>query len=261
MNNNEEKVLREKMDRLDTLAGGIVYGKEEAWDKLQARMDRKPAKRVLLRYWMAAAAVLLLMITIMVGYNRQDNDVAGNMKTETTKPIEVARITPTAPMQAQKQPGIIVGNQDLRMKVSNAKGYNKTNVQAAPGIPEQVVEPATVVNENLEAFMAANKHLPEVSTAQPMKVVHINDLEHGSAEQTNTTIVANTPVYVLSKLPVVHINEVEREAQDVKQILRENRMTYRHIPFLKSAYDEYLSPADDNREPINFFKLKFTTQN
>lgn len=261
MNNNEEKVLRGKMDRLDTLAGGIVYGKEEAWDKLQARMDRKPARKVMLRYWVAAAAVLLLMVTIMVGYNRQKTEVATIIKTEKDKPVAVKSIA-AAPhaVEVPQQPKAMVENQELQVKITSKRYYKKPLKDVVTKLTV-VVEPETPGNPNITAteLLTLRPNLPPI--ARTIKVVHINDLEHGGAEQNNTTVATNAPVYVMSKLPVVHINEVEREAQDVKQILRENRMTYRHIPFLKSAYDEYMLVADDNSEPINFFKIKFATQN
>jgi hypothetical protein len=52
-----DKQIQDKLEGLNALEGGIVYAKEEAWDKLQSRMD-KPAKKIwILPARLAAAAV------------------------------------------------------------------------------------------------------------------------------------------------------------------------------------------------------------
>ena len=59
-NEGNDKLLREKINMIDPLSGGIVFGKEEAWGRLQQRMEHKPAKRIKLYYQMAAVAATLV---------------------------------------------------------------------------------------------------------------------------------------------------------------------------------------------------------
>ena len=54
--------LKSRIDELDTLSGGIVFGKEEAWDKLQSRLDRKPAVKFPFPILRAAAALVVLLL-------------------------------------------------------------------------------------------------------------------------------------------------------------------------------------------------------
>jgi len=79
--NEGDKIVQEKIGSLSPLSGGIVFGKEEAWEKLQARMERKPARRMPLKYWLAAAAVLLLFVSVITVYNYPAKEIVKN-KTE-----------------------------------------------------------------------------------------------------------------------------------------------------------------------------------
>ncbi|MES2701699.1 MAG: hypothetical protein V4649_03620 [Bacteroidota bacterium] len=56
-----DETIRQQLEAMDTLGGGIVYGKEEAWEKLQERMDGKPKRKIGLYYGMAAAVVLVMV--------------------------------------------------------------------------------------------------------------------------------------------------------------------------------------------------------
>ena len=66
--NEGDKLVTNKMASLDTLSGGIVFGKEEAWEKLQARMDGKPAHRIAWKYVLALAAILLVAVCVAPVY-------------------------------------------------------------------------------------------------------------------------------------------------------------------------------------------------
>src|SRR6185437_14862572 len=83
-----DKMISEKLDGLDTLSGGIVFGKEEAWDKLQARLEKKPVRIIPLRTWLAAAAVLLLMMGTVGFYFYPAKQVAQTeVKKQLTLPV------------------------------------------------------------------------------------------------------------------------------------------------------------------------------
>jgi hypothetical protein len=262
-----DKLVKEKIASVDTLSGGIVFGKEEAWEKLQARMDKKPAKVVSLRFWLAAAAVLLLfggLLTIYLNPAKQEVGMATNAKEKTpVKSIISAR--PEVPeVVVQPQPVTV---HTSRPGNSRHAPNRKTHIVTS----EETLQPAAIVvnslqmtpAENPKEEIAANNTAPVTPVVKTMKVVYINDVENGSVQQNSEASVASPSSIVLSKLPVVHINDVEREAVEVKKILRENRMSFGHFPFYRSTeiYEEDNSNTEEYHQPINFLKRKTNTPN
>ena len=60
-NNKKKDHLQQKLDGLNMLSAGIVFDKDNAWYKLQHRLDAKKKKRVWLYYPLSAAACLFIL--------------------------------------------------------------------------------------------------------------------------------------------------------------------------------------------------------
>ena len=257
MKNNDDKLLREKMAAMNTLSGGVVFGKEEAWDKLQARMDVGPAKRSPVRYWMAAAAVLLLIATVLTRYYSSQEVrtavVAPKGKGDDQRselPAQAVFIAAQPPQQSAPAPvrKVIYSGNDGKRKV----------IKVSP-VPVASSFPITVQPETGQMYLVTIP-APVSPVNSTMKVVHINDVENGGYERVTAAATTSTATVAVAKLPVVHINDVEREAVEVKAILRENRFTGR-LPFHRAAPGDDNSNTEEYTQPVNLLKRKQNIQN
>ena len=249
--NNEDKVLMEKLGSLDTLSGGIVYGREEAWEKLQGRLDAKPAKRIVLKYSLAAAILVLLGITGFYFYFGRETV---NTKTQIT---EIATSQLAIPARVVSQPETARAYTSVSVSHTEAKKRNVAHTvchtsrvwhtSAAP-------EPQPVVENNIAAPPVALT--PPSPARTRMKVVHINELNNeGEQQVVQQDIAANTPGVDVHKLPKVHINDVIHEEYEVEKLLRENRLGTRNQFLLwRDRSDLYENESKNNttdHQPVN----------
>lgn len=215
-----DKQIKEQIERLDALSGGIVYGREEAWDKLQARLDHKPRK-VLLWRSIAAAAVLLLCIATYL-YVKPEEKTAqthplaqpGSFGTESmvvTVP-ETPIVTPEP-----KVPTNHTASHQPKIKPETIQAIQETN---QPITPEDTTAPKGDIAANGSA-------LPQVIPVKPMRVVHINDL--GKQETSIPAVAYSGPSLDISKMKVVslydlqHEELIRRQEEELITIVRINR--------------------------------------
>ena len=266
MRNNTNDLVTKKIESVTTLSGGIVFGKEEAWEKLQLRLESKPVKKIRLFQWMAAAAVLLVFVFLLGNYYFPGKDavvktskqkVSGGLNNFTTAPksdIPIAGPSKTS----LRQEGAIKTERHILFSTKVVKNIEQPAETDLPVAKRPLIE-----NEfhetTIESFSAAT---PE---AKPMRVVHINDVENNRLQHQAPSIAANSPLLDFGKLKVVHINDVEKQEREVKIILRENRMTLGHYPFIRPAFDNSDIGADhepnENLDPRKPFKNIFNPQN
>ncbi len=222
----KDKEVKEKLESLDALSGGIVFGKEEAWDKLQARMDKPPVKRIAIRYKMyAAAAMLLFFVTIIAVYTYPEKQIAANQPlnpsqvsdTETMVVTAAPIEQPIADPKEEKAPPAI------KREVPPVKFVVKQPTQ--PTIPQPVdtaiPQPAVVTNTPSK---------PAMTPVKKMRVVHINDMGKETGPEQETMIAYTGPSLDISKMKVVSIYDVQRDErtynrqeEDIMTIARINR--------------------------------------
>jgi len=229
----KDKEVKEKLESLDPLSGGIVFGKEEAWDKLQARMDKPAAKKVVLWYRISAAAALLLCISV-IGYYfyTPEKQVVINqpispavitdtehMAVSTPTTIEPAFIaTPDAPIVRRDKRKALHKKQDPPQTLFAIKEEPVT-AKPEPIAKPVAPAPAVVVNNNSK---------PVVPPVKKMRVVHINDLGK-TTDDEEPTIVYSGPTLDISKMKVVSLYDVQREesvlrqAEEMMTLVRINR--------------------------------------
>ncbi len=255
--------LRKKIDGLDTLSGGIVYGKEEAWEKLQQRIERKPAMRIAIKPIAAAAAMLLLLVIAAGIYltsashdnstiTQSNNTVVNTPATQpTTQPVDEL----TSPVVIEKATG-------------NSERY-KTELSVAKDDPKQIETETQQAPPTDEARLTTAPNVVPVAiaaTAVPkkMRVVHINDLNREQDTNDEPQEVAANNIIDISKLPMVHISEVVHEEYEVQRLRQENRLGIEHKFFLwKNRMDAGSNRSDDNNvmyRPRNWRKAESAYQ-
>ena len=203
-----DKTMSERLDGLSTLSGGIVFGKEEAWDKLQARLEKKPVRIIPLRIWLAAAAVLLLMMGTIGFYFYPTKEVAQTeVKKQPKQPAPVyATVAPTTAIPTEATPqhmAVIHKDNNYIVSVPQKK---KKETPVITNTPEKILPPQEPVIERFVTEYNRVEDMPGYAP-KPMKVVHINEL--GNAEPQAASPQVYNPVVVNTN--VVHINDLTDE--------------------------------------------------
>lgn len=202
--------VKEKLESLSPLAGGVVFGKEEAWDKLQARLEKKPARKIpIIR--LSVAAILLLGIGIGT-YNYLHQPVAIDLNEQLTT---VAPAPPNLEPVVIEQPPVSITAETVRV-VSTITPVRK---EILPTKETKVIEQEPVhiapIMPDPQPVAVNEPEKPKVSL-KTMRVVHINDI--GKPEdETVSAYVYNGPALDISKMKVVSLNDVQREESLRKQ--------------------------------------------
>jgi hypothetical protein len=250
---NNDKVLKEKLNSLDTLSSGIVFGKEEAWDKLQARMD-KPAKRIALMPWLAAAAVLLLLfVTVLftLDNNTPVQEVVKNDLPE--QPVQVNKSVATP----GEQPTIVTQKNIpaiSRKVIRHTTGTENKHVDHPLQEEVQIVQAPvaeTLVVENI----APVTKTPVTSVSNiPTRVVHINDMVNDAGAAT--TVAANTSFKKVTG-QVIHLNDIKDYQVRTNNYLRQQKDFMVSIPLFNAATEYNSIPSSDNSNYTRSNLLKF----
>jgi hypothetical protein len=256
-----DKEIKKKFESLDTLAGGVVYGKEEAWEKLQGRLDAKPAKRISLRYRLAAAAVLLLGVIVFMTYDRPAQRLAVKQPDVTMdQPVLQEPAGKNEQQIAMQSPHIKTVPKPI---VSKHQALHETKTIANKALSSSTPQPVLTTTTNEQSIPQPDKKeatatVPAVAVKTPMKVIHINDLERNTHTQAIPNTGNNVAALDMKKMPVVHIRDVEKEAIEINKLLKEKRVTIHSFIRL----DKNSDPLNEEYYPIqNRLKDIFTSSN
>lgn len=229
MSSSMEEQVKQKLDGLEALDAGIVYGKEDAWDKLQQRMD-EPARVIPLITWKAAAVAAMALLICVAGYwymntgSEVKNDVVHTTPVAAPAAQEPANTTSSAAPVISEIPTVVVST------IPPAHNINK-KTSSTPPKPEAPEEPI-VAKEYAKAPEAERaEKVPE--KPQPMRVVHINELN--KQEQSQPIAIKETPPFphVQFKMKVVHINELYAPLRQEDYLREAEKNTVMRLPFGK----------------------------
>lgn len=242
--------LSEKMNKLDTLSGGVVFGKEEAWEKLQARIEAKP-KKIALGFRLAAAAALLLVIIIAGLYNYTSDEANVVSAAPVAEPIQ--RSNDSSRELPQQIAVTAAPHQENKIIIVNKKTkvYETIVPVIQPQEPIAIVKSPVAPTENIPA--------PATPVVKEMKVVHINDLAN-TAKGNTAAIVLNSIQVDINRLPVTHINDVVWEVEYVNEVRRGAKIVFRQNNFLRQTYGSGSAGLTDDPQPV-FLKHIFNTPN
>ena len=275
MNNKEDLLLREKIESVGTLQGGIVYGKEEAWEKLQARMDKKPARILPWRGILAAAAILLLIAGIILyrfmqpittspkqEFTQEHTQPANNIThNELTSPAPIASIAATAQpveinttISKQHVPALtpIAGYTDMAII------QNRTELRPMPAGD-------TCLLTELTPMPVYNPSLLFATAKPKMKVLHINELDNPAVAEQEA-LASNDewlpPSANPAKMNTIHINDVTRQDEQDRLAPRKNKTSIGNITFFKKPSPYQMDMTSESQDHGHgLFRINTSTQN
>ena len=240
-----DKEIKQKMDIVSPLEGGIVFGKDEAWDKLQNRLDARNARNIPAFYWAAAVLLVAICTGVFKYYRLETNAVAQQPQLNTRKLPGLEPHNPVIKQDGQPvQPDLPLAKIDVR----EAEGRTKTH----PGseqlsdlpdntIPEDSVLAANPIiveepNYELAAKLDYEKTRSSTSAAlSRMKVIHINELEkqYDSANAIDKQSDRIAVKISFRQMPVVHINDVIKEETAGDFMQMKNRSPLNLFTFIR----------------------------
>jgi hypothetical protein len=248
-----DKQIKEKLEKLDALSGGIVFAKDEAWERLQARMDKKPARKIAVKFWLAAAAILLLFVCITAMYYSPEKEI---VVTEPVKEVSLQPIAHTATLPQAKEE--VALGQDIKVAVEKKLiSHSISSIKKENKIEAIAPQQSTVVEVQKE--IAKIEVAPIIAAApvkKQMRVVHINDLDNEDAQEP---VIVSAPHVDMGKMKVVAIGDIatgDRVANTDKA-----GWPNKPIPFLTSPYRNINSESASIHIAQNPLQLKFNVQN
>jgi hypothetical protein len=176
---NDPFYWKNKLEALNCLPGEAVHEKDAMWEKLDNRLQQKPAANKARWYWIAAVLLPLIIIALTM-LNNTENVLAKQeaVKNKNTTPsylqpapTEVVTISVSAPVEKNK-PVVAV----------NSKVKNKT------------------FTDTIKTSDAVVSVLPEITKT---------DIATNNILPPDTAVTITTTAVAKKKLQVVHINELE----------------------------------------------------
>jgi hypothetical protein len=249
--NDNDFTIRQKLDGLDTLDGGIVFGREEAWEKLQGRMDKKPARKIGLYYGLAAA-VLILFGCVLFLLRAPQPQLAHSHKA--IQAIDTIPATEHAskpePIAANTAGGSKSGTRTSKRNIAMSIAVAPTVIVELPApapIPEVTNDPSPVVANSTPAVRPA------------MRTVHINDLDNDIHRGAEPAAHYGTAVAIKS-MKVVTMAEALKDGPPV--MLSPDRLRNEtSMPLVKVLFRQEQFTSRSNISAQNPFNIKINLQN
>ncbi len=173
MNSSEQDmIIRDKINSLDTLSGGIVFGKADAWVRLEKRMETKKKKRIFLPFLKAAAIILPILCISVLYFYKPKSTVTNNTTFNKKENNSILSKSDTDKLIHDRK-----SNLTYRIAVVNLK-----NNKIAPSKPDEEVRVLEDVTQNLTVCYGLNPGVETVLNTNvtgtiPMKTVYIDDFE------------------------------------------------------------------------------------
>ncbi len=253
-----DQITKQKMEALGTLDGGIVFGREEAWEKLQRRLDKKPAKKIVLKWWLAAAAVLLIIIFcagLLYIPSKQINGISQTTG-QTIKMAEESKIDSqslpvnTTPLNLVNEKAQAARPEKVYSKPDTRKQKKIESVALKPVQQQSVAVPVNTMPE------IAIKNNSNSGPATEFKVVHINELAYGGNVGYSITQPGQPQTVVINKMKVVSFNDLEDNRS--KRMMEEEEMKCQEKNVAKKLNNVITSEGYSTLNPLH--KIKIITQ-
>lgn len=262
----EDQVTRQKMETLGTLGGGIVFGKEEAWEKLQGRLE-KGNKPFYFRMWPAAAALFIAAVGFTAVYYSLPKSIvaAGKPSMQHTEQVNPnTRPVMAQPLQQRTlRESTINEKKDLSVHLTAGSG---SQTSTAP-VVQQSQAPGTIIEINdVPAAAPGVSHTPARAVKpEAMRVIFDGDLERereGHPDRSTVTVPDSPPVATdLHSMPVNYIGDVEQNEIEFRTMLRESPKTLVRNFMTRPVHEEQKLQPNEYTESLKHLKSIFNLQN
>ncbi len=168
---------RERLTTLDNIPGEPVHVSSDAWNKLNAKLERKAATVKPFWWLLAAACVAILFFLIGTLHKNEDHPVVK------TDQIEPAKIVLYQPAPTLKQ-------QSVATAKPNSPFVRRPVMEIATDTV--VITPFSLTDSVPATSTYALIDTPPALPAKKLRVVHINELESNTVQRRNQ-LVRNTP--------------------------------------------------------------------
>lgn len=240
--NTTDEKIRARIAEIDSLQAGIVYGKEEAWDKLQARMETRPRRKVVLLYRLAAvAAAMVFVVVLAIRYSGHEE-----LNTVTRSSEQATVITHPAMTVVQDDHAMQV---EVKQPVVQHTRTSPVISSPAPIVPESPRETLPVTALTPQDTVAALAATVKPKAAMP--VVHINEL-YAEPRPQYTYRDSNPFPHVQFRMKIVHINELGRPLRDEDYMKDIDKYTVQHTPLLRR------DNSRQGNEPTQLFRINLS---
>jgi len=242
--------IKEKLESLTPLSGGIVFGKEEAWDKLQARLDARPSRSIPV-WWRlsAAAAVLACLFLVVRHYTSQNSTQLAVQHTALVPPVPPPSFVPiTQDSVAQEAPAVV---RHYTVPVSR----ETLSVSYPAPVPPLVTDtPSDTVSD---VVAVAPPPVPAPVLPHKMRVVHINDLNRQISEAPEEFVYTG-PALDISKMKVVSLYDVQREEEARRREMERMTLVRLSRPHSVLGFSAALSRTAQYNAPVtsNLFSIR-----
>lgn len=239
--------LGDKFDNMDPLSAGIMFAQDEAWQRLHEQLDRKASKKRYALCISAAAALLLLTVTIFL-----------KVEQDTVKNASHAAVTVN---DAQK-PATPIDEHNAQLSETTQPSTAETIFVET--VPSRVPPPADV--HNMEGkIQVIDPILPPSPSIGPTDVgftqdrplaasypiVHLNQLNEpaDSLKQINPPI--RSAMVAFKEMQVLHINDIQRIEFNLKLVQPEPKSLFEVMTFSR-VRNEY---TDEGRPSLLRIKM------
>ncbi|MFT3911763.1 MAG: hypothetical protein QM737_20230 [Ferruginibacter sp.] len=219
------------LDQLSALPGEAGHDMNAVWEKLDTRLQKKQSDKKFPWYWVAAACVCGCMLVVSLLLNNKKENIQQ----------EIAKDNITVNKKEIVQTPVI----------------KETNVHASIPVIKKAKTPVQSVAKNViiksKTMVPVIKPVEEIIPEKKDSLIMTSNIP-----QT----IKSKPIVFTSlkkKLPVVHINELEKPVQPVENVAGSNDRNSFRLRLFNS--DIRLGSPEINNENSNAIKIKLSPQN
>ncbi len=243
--------IKEKLESLTPLSGGIVFGKEEAWDRLQARLDARPPRTIPVWWRLSAAAALLagLFLVVRYYYTFPDSPQLAVQHTAPVPPVPPPSVVPVMQDTVIEEAPAVVRH--YTVPVSRETLSVSYPVQVPPSVPDTSSDTVSAV------VAVAPPPVPAPVLPHKMRVVHINDLNRQKATMPDEFVYTG-PALDISKMKVVSLYDVQREEEARRREMEMMTLVRLSRPHSVLGFSATLSRSAQYNAPLtsNLFSIR-----
>jgi hypothetical protein len=230
---SEEKLnstWKQKLEDANSLSHATLQNKDDAWEKLHARLAEKPGSKRIAWYWIAAACLLFVVIISSLAIHTSTTSLVKNSTTNTTNDTLKNKIV-------QKSEAV----ETLAKEITTVQKRQQMKKNIVVENTEHDIKTSDIVNVNPLANNN-NETLQNETIAMPITV-------------DTTAIATISPAPVQKKLKVVHVNELGEPVEFPIGIAHNTDL---HLFQLKLAQQEIYNATSiaENYQPFLSHKPK-----